>query len=55
MGGEARCNSPQFTTSGVAEAEGAPGIDTGAHRAHKVIEMKRPQEPHTVNMLHPRF
>ena len=43
MGGETRYTSPKITTSGVAEAEGAPGIGTGAQRAQQVNEMKRPQ------------
>jgi hypothetical protein len=48
MGGETRCTGPQFTTSGVAEAEGAPGNDTGAHRARsRPNEMKRLKGPHT--------
>jgi hypothetical protein len=52
MGGETRCTSPKFATLGVAGAGGAPGNDTGAHRAQQAYEMKRPKGPHTVNKLH---
>lgn len=51
MDGETRYNSPKFTTSGVEEAEGAPGSDTGAHRAQLVYEIKRLKGPCTVNKL----